>query len=107
MGRTKPKKLAVEDEVGGDYIARMREAGPREAESELSFEIRLAGIERGRELLIAAVRRTGDAVLAYKQLGIAVSNNATWTRRLGFKLEELHSIPGDSVPVGLPTRKQE
>lgn len=101
--RSKPKKLPIEDEVGGDYVARMRAAGPRENESRLSFEIRLAGIERGRQLLIAAIRSTGDAVLAYRQLGIHISNNQTWTRRLGFAPEELKGIPGDCIPVGIPT----
>jgi len=100
--RSKPKRLLVEDEAGGDYVARMRAAGPRENESQLSFEIRLAGIERGRQLLIAAIRSTGDVVRAYRQLGIHISNNKTWTRRLGFTPEELRGIPGDCIPVGIP-----
>jgi hypothetical protein len=100
----KPERGEWESELGGDYLGRMREKGPRKGESELSFEIRLGGLARGRELIVEAMRKTGDVNNAFARLGIAQRNVALWIRRLGFERSELEAVKGDKVHRGLPTR---
>lgn len=98
----KPKRGAWEDELGGDYVERLKEAGPREGESQLAFKIRMGGLQEGRDAVVGAIRRTGDVTRAFKTLGVNRRNAHLWIKRLGFLRSELEAIEGDLIRKGLP-----
>jgi hypothetical protein len=82
-----PKHL--EESVGRyDYVERLTELGPREAESLLSFRARLAGIIEGRSLLAWAVTSArGTSEEAARLLGVDYKNLAAARRRFGISPE--------------------
>jgi hypothetical protein len=85
----KPKKLEIEDVLGGDYVARLERAGPRVGESLLAFQMRLGAVARGRGVLVVKVEEAGDVGAALLQLGVRSNNQAVMIRKLGFLREEL------------------
>lgn len=78
-----------------DYIAYLRELGPREGESLLAYEARLAYIARSRELWLAAWKKAkGARITAGELLGVAPSNVNVTLRRCGLTPQLLNSMTG-------------
>lgn len=103
----KPKRRAEEDAMAGaDYLVKMRELGPRDGESQLAFEIRIAGVERGRDLVLGRCLKLGSAAAALSSLGIGKNNSTAWLRRLGLTMEQLEAECAAGRVYGLPRPKK-
>lgn len=76
-----------------DYIEFLRELGPRDGETYLAFECRLAYIQRAREIWIAAWREFGgDRKLVAEKLELARGNVPVTLRRCGLSPELLDKL---------------
>ena len=92
------KRRADEDRPGPDYLSRMRKLGPRRRESLLSFEMRMAAIEKGRQMIYDAARSVvGDMSpmkSMCKRLGLTQSNLPAHLRTTGISYDDLYMIFG-------------
>ena len=87
-----------EDVPGSDYVARMMKLGPRDNETYLSFRMRMGGIKEGRELIMAAARRScGNIADVCRALGIKQQNVASYLRTCGLETKNLISFRPENM----------
>jgi len=94
----RPTRLACEDEPAVDYIERLRACGRRPGESLYGFEIRLAGVTRGRELWLNAIRKSCGSIRGAAEV-LGIDPHASWStmRQVGLSTEVLLSLVAVTV----------
>ena len=79
-----------ENEAGLGYVLRLREMGPREGESRLSFEARVASVVRGRMVVLAAwIKHGGDRTGVSRELNMRAHSLTTYLRQYGLSTDIL------------------
>ena len=77
---------------GLDYLLRLRRLGPRVGESLLTFEMRLAQVAKGRDMVTSACQQSKTLTAMCKSLGITLQNLNSYLRRLGMDKDMLHNM---------------
>jgi hypothetical protein len=96
-GGGRGRRRKEENSPSGNYLAILRNLGPREGETRFSYEVRLAAVARARELIFEAWILTGRNIgRAMISLGCAGAA-CTVLRQYGLNhaaLVELETYPG-------------